>query len=295
MTGKETTGRGALRWFWAVRPWAFPASVIPVAVGGAVVFYHSRFSAAVFIATLIGAVLVHAGANLANTYFDFKNRLDTPEHSDDRTLVDGMFSPASVYAGSLVVLLAAAAIGLALSARAGWPMLCIGAAGLALAYFYTAGKIRYKYRGLGEIGIFLCFGPFLVVGTAMIQTGEFIPWALLFSVPIGLHVAAILHSNNMRDSSNDKRAGAVTISQRLGERNSLYLYFFLIFAPYVFLAACLAGFSCWVMLAVLSLPAAWKLALDAKRHELSLLPQKTARFILLFGILLIAGIIAGTR
>ena len=167
-------------------------------------------------------------------------------------------------------------------------MLALGAAGLLLAFFYTAGSVKYKYRGLGEIGVFLCYGPFLVVGTALIQTGRFLVPALFFSVPVGLHVVAILFANNMRDSANDAKAGALTLARLLGGRGSLTFYYVLVFAPYLLIIAAAVSRSAWLALPVLSAPLAWGLGEDARKGDLSLLPQKTARFMLVFGTLLVA-------
>lgn len=290
-TNNATESKG--NWFLALRPWSFPASAVPVAVGGATALAHPQFSTPVFAATLAGAVMVHAAANLANTYFDFTNRLDTKEHSDDRTLVDEWFPSAAVLKASIALFAASAALGLFLSRKAGLPMICMGTAGLALAYFYTAGNVKYKYRGLGEAGIFICFGPLLAVGSAMVQTGDFVPLAFFLSIPVGLHVAAILHANNMRDEENDRRAGAATLAQRIGPDNSFRLYFFLILAAYAFLLAGAFMYSKWLMLPALSLPTAGKLVREAKNRELAILPQKTAQFITMFGILLIAGVLMG--
>ncbi len=274
-----------------LRPWAFPASVIPVAAGGAVVSHDPAFSPPLFAATLAGAMLVHAGGNLANTYFDFRSKLDTKEHSDDRGLVDGWFQPRQILYASAIFLSLSAVTGLILSARAGLPMIIMGCAGILLAYFYTGGTLRYKYSGLGEAGIFLCFGPFLTVGTALIQTGRFEPPAFFLSIPLGMHVAAILHANNMRDCAADKKAGAVTMAQKIGVKNSLFLYFIMIFVPYLFIFAGFMFYSKWLLLPALSIPAAWKLINSARSLNLALLPQKTARFILVFGTLLVAGIL----
>ena len=264
-----------------------------MAVGAALVYSTPAFSFPAFALTMAGAILVHAAANLANTYYDFVNGLDTKEHSDDRALVDGWFSAGAVFRASAGLFVAAAALGVYLCVfRGGWPMLVLGAAGLLLAFFYTAGSIQYKYKGLGEFGIFLCYGPFLVVGTALIQTGRFVPSALFFSVPVGLHVAAILFANNMRDRDNDAKAGALTLVHLLGPSRSPSFYGGLIFAPYLLLAAA-ACRSAWLALPFCSGPLAWGLARDARKGELSLLPQKTAQFILVFGVLLVAAIALG--
>ena len=77
------------------RAYSWPASVVPVILGSVVAYNAGSFSAADLVLTLLAALSVHSGANLANTYFDFKNGVDKPEFSDDRALVDGLIPPAA--------------------------------------------------------------------------------------------------------------------------------------------------------------------------------------------------------
>ena len=72
---------------------------------------------------------------------------------------------------------------------------------------------------------------------------------------------------------------------------SLVFYWALIFAPYLLLVVAAAWRSAWLALPLLSVPLAGKLAQEARRGELAVLPQKTAQFILVFGVLLVAVVV----
>jgi len=187
-------------------------------------------------------------------------------------------------------------VGGALTFIADWPILVLGAIGLSLAFFYTAGPVGYKYRALGDVGIFASFGPLLVLGAYFVQTERFDLLPLLFSLPLGLLIDAILHANNFRDVEADRRTGAVTLAQLTGEQGAKIVFYLLILAPYLFVLSLGAAVSPWVLLPILTVPAALKLlsavrmASGETRAALAAVPQRTAQLNLLFGALLAVGI-----
>ncbi len=271
-----------------LRAYSWPASVVPVILGSVISHNSGAFSWADFALTLLAALCVHSGANLANSYFDFKNGVDKPEFSDDRALVDGLLTPRAALRLTFALFAAAAAVGVYLSLKHRLPgMLGLGAAGFLLAWFYTAGKISYKYRALGDLGIFFAFGPFIVTGTALIQTGRILTQALWVSVPVGLLITAILHANNMRDLASDRGSGIKTLAGLLGRERSGTLYRGILLASYAF-----AFFSGpWpVVFAAASLPFAFKLDSMAAGGDLTALVRKTAEFVTIFGLLFSAGL-----
>ncbi|CAN0540820.1 unnamed protein product, partial [Ectocarpus sp. 8 AP-2014] len=69
-----------------------------------------------------------------------------------------------------------------------------------------------KYRGLGDITVFLLFGPMLMQVAAMLICGSVQHWVLPFGVPAALLCEAILHANNMRDIEQDRSAGISTLA-----------------------------------------------------------------------------------
>lgn len=80
--------------------------------------------------------------------------------------------------------------------------------------------------GLGELVIFLCFGPLLMLGASVLLVGPLTPWVDIsfLSLPIGLVTVAILHANNTRDIEADLAAGAFTLPQRVSFRSNLRAY-----------------------------------------------------------------------
>ena len=297
LTGEAPALRGTRAWFMALRPYSFPASLMSMLVGVALAYREDFFDLPLFLLTLVGGLCFHAGANLVNTYFDFHRGLDSARDADDRTLVDSMLRPRQVLAFAVVLFLIGGGIGGYLAWESGWEILALGAAGLALGVFYTAEPLGFKYVALGDLGIFVAFGPILVLGAYFVQTEELAWLPFLFSIPLGLLVDAILHANNFRDAEADRRAGGRTLAQFLGQQGSRYAYWFLLLSPYAFVIGFAAAVSPWVLLPVASIPLALRMARSINvsgeelRRALAFLPQQTAQLGLVYGGLLALGVL----
>ena len=98
--------------------------------------------------------------------------------------------------------------------------------GMFLSFAYTANPFSLKYKGLGNLVVFLEFGPLLMQYTAVALTGSISDKLWIYTVPIGFSIDAILHANNVRDYDTDKAAGANTLVVLLGlDFAKNYLYF----------------------------------------------------------------------
>ncbi len=60
-----------------VRPFAYTASIIPVAAGGALAWADGRFDLGAFLLALVGGVALHSGTNIINEIFDVRQGIDT--------------------------------------------------------------------------------------------------------------------------------------------------------------------------------------------------------------------------
>lgn len=287
-------------WAIATRPWSFPASVVPMLVGGALAHREGSFDATLLALTVLGGLLFHIGANLFNTYFDFRRGVDTAADADDRTLVDGILLPRQILAAGLTAFGAGIGIGGFLVWQDGAGLLALGGIGLALALFYTADPLGYKYRALGDLGIFVAFGPLLVLGAYMVQTERVDLLPFMLAVPLGLIIDAVLHANNIRDVEADRRGRARTLVHLLGDDASRWTYALLVLAPYGFVAALGVAVSPWMLLPAVSVPLAWKAVqqVGIRRKEMRpaipLLPQQTAQLAMVFGLLMAAGVLASS-
>ena len=205
-------------WAKAVRPYAYSASLVPVAIGG----LHARnsfegFSGLRFGASLAAGVLLHTAANLWNDYFDFTGGVDREGGCEGSgVLVRGEMTPARCFRGATVCAALAAVAGAWLAWQVGWGLLGLGLAGLVGAAAYAAGPRSPKHRALGEVWVFLTMGAGMTLGGHMAQTGRFSWGAVAVGVPAALLTTLILYANNLRDLDSDRAAGLRTLPMRFG-------------------------------------------------------------------------------
>jgi 1,4-dihydroxy-2-naphthoate octaprenyltransferase len=284
-------------WFLATRPWSFTMTAISVGVGGAVAALDGAFDVWLFLLTLVGAVCVHGATNLINDYFDYKSGVDRPGAPTTlyrpHPLVQGLISPQAVLWVSAGLYAIAAIIGLALIVLKGAGLLWFILVGAIASFFYTAGPIKYKYLALGELAVFLMWGPVIVGGTYFVQRGSLSPDAVLISVPFGLLVALVLLANNLRDIDYDRSAGIATLGTLLGQQKTRVLYQGLILLAYLAIALLIALkiLSPWGLLVFFSAPVAFRLIRTLQREIPNDADARTAQLDTLFGVWLIVGLI----
>ncbi|MED5269551.1 MAG: UbiA family prenyltransferase [Bacteroidota bacterium] len=108
----------------------------------------------------------------------------------------------------------------------------IAAIGIFIGYFYTAKPIKLSsLYGLGELSIFLAFGPLLTLGTGFAISSDTIPLysqefynLILIGVPLGLLTTNILFINQYPDYTSDKKVGKNNLVVFLGKKNSRWIY-----------------------------------------------------------------------
>jgi 1,4-dihydroxy-2-naphthoate octaprenyltransferase len=199
------------------------ASIVPVLVGIAIAASHGRFDLLTAALTIVGAAFIQLGLNVANDIFDTRSGADdanvTPTQfsGGSRVLQYGLVSMRTMTALAAGFYLAAAAIGLLLLVlRPSTALLVIGVVGIAVSLGYTAPPLRFVYRGLGEIAVAAGFGPLMLLGAYVVQTGGAMAWEpFVASIPIALLVALILYVNEIPDRRGDGRAGKRTLPVRL--------------------------------------------------------------------------------
>jgi 1,4-dihydroxy-2-naphthoate polyprenyltransferase len=255
-----------LRFFLATRLPFLTASLVPVALGIAAAATQHRFNLGLAALTLLGAVAVHLGLNVANDVFDATSGADdynvnpTLFSGGSRVIQYGLVSLRQMIAISAVAYAVAIAIGLYLASVAGWGLLWLGLAGVLISFFYTAPPLRLVHRGLGEPATALGFGPIMVLGAYYVQTGHYALQPLVLSIPVALLVMLILYANEIPDRVADARAGKRTLVVRLSRKVVLQGYG--VAAALAYLAPVLgvgAGLLPWPTLAaLLTIPLAVK-------------------------------------
>lgn len=241
------TFKPSLGLFWsffrAVRLPFLIATVVPVAIGSGVAFYRGFFDPILFILTLAGLSLVHLALNVANDYFDtllgadVVNRRPTPFSGGSRAIIYGILSPIEARLLYTSFFATGVSIGVFLALTRGvFEIALLTALGIFLAYFYTAPPVKLSYRGLGELAVFLGFGPVIVLGTYFVQTQSLGYEALAASIPIGILVMLILYVNEIPDAVYDKQAGKLHLVTRFSKTQALAFLAATLAATYISIA-----------------------------------------------------------
>ncbi|MCC6865548.1 MAG: 1,4-dihydroxy-2-naphthoate octaprenyltransferase [Ignavibacteria bacterium] len=288
-------------YFQAVRAFSFPASLIPCLLGamlallegGNVSWYLMPFIA-------ISLLLLHAGSNVISDVDDYQRGVDAKGTlGGSRVLPDELLSSKEMFRFGMILFSLAVLFGLPIIFDRGMMILWLGILGIVGGFFYTGKPIGFKYIALGDIFIFLLYGPAIVTGTFYALTGILSLSAALISIPLGLLVTGILQANNLRDIINDRKANIKTLATVFGEGFAKGEYVFLIAGAYitVILLIVFNILSLWSLIVFLSLPVALKNMNMIKgikiedTGKIAMLDAMTAQLTLMFGVLLSISII----
>jgi 1,4-dihydroxy-2-naphthoate octaprenyltransferase len=222
-----------LRRYWqAMRPAFFPASVLPVVVGTA--WGHAASGSldlGVAALALLATMLVHAGANVINDVADEKSGTDRtnverifPYTGGSRIIQNEILSLEAMQRFGVWLLGAACICGALLAWLKGPFVLAFGLAGVVLATLYSLRPAQLAGRGVGEAAIATAFGVLPVTGAAWLQSGIVDFASLLISIPVAMWVSAILLINEVPDVAADAAAGKRTLPVRLGIPGARRLY-----------------------------------------------------------------------
>jgi 1,4-dihydroxy-2-naphthoate polyprenyltransferase len=284
-------------WFLASRPWSFSMTAISVSVGGALAAIYGSFSWFLYLLTLAGTILLHAATNLINDYYDVKSGVDTQEVATAQyrphPLVEGKLEARHVRTATYILYALSTLIGFYLVATRGWELLWIGLIGTFASLTYTAPPLKYKYSALGEISVFLMWGPLMVAGSFFVQRQEFSLDALWISLPFGVLVALVLLANNIRDIAHDRNKGILTLAIVLGKHKSILLYGTLVVVAYlgIILMSIFGPLYLWSLIVLASLPLALRLLRQMKANVPADADARTAQLDTAFGVLLVISLV----
>jgi 1,4-dihydroxy-2-naphthoate octaprenyltransferase len=221
--GRPIKPRLSLFWL-ALRTTRLPflsATAVPVLLGIAIAATHGAFTWWTALLTLIGGSLAHLAINVTNDIFDTLSGADeantTPTQfsGGSRVAIYELLTVRQLVAVALALFAGAAAIGLVLVlVTRSTTLLWIGVAGILVGVAYTAPPLKLVHRGLGEIAVAIGFGPIMLLGAYVVQTGRIAAEPLVVSITIGILVALILFVNEIPDRSGDASAGKRTLPVR---------------------------------------------------------------------------------
>ena len=241
-------------WVLAARPQTLAVGVAPVSAATGIATADGVYVSAMVTASFLCVVFLQVATNLANDYFDFVKGADTAERlGPARATQTGFLSPKAVFLGMSASLMLAAGAGGYLAGAVGWPVWVLGAVCLACAVAYTGGPWPLAYHGLGDLFVFVFFGPVAVAGTYYVQAHHLSEDALLVGVGVGAFSTAVLVVNNLRDRKTDEAAGKRTLAVRFGDKFAVYEYMACLLVALLtpLAGVLLVGWSLWTFVSVL--------------------------------------------
>ena len=257
----------------------WPASILPVLIGSTLPFWLRpegfAFSWVRMVEALVGVLLLHAGADLTNEYFDYLADLKNPRRGGlaggSGALPDGLLKPGTVLRALIICYAGATVIGIHLNmVLPGNFVLLVGALGALGGFFYTAPPLKLSYRGLGEVILGPCFGLLPVLGAYYAQAGE-VGWRVVMAgLPSTFAVALILWVNEIVDYEPDKEAGKRNLVVRMGTRaagrGGVIVLTLLVFAS-LFAAVFTASLIPLSLVAILAFGLARTIVVDMWQHH----------------------------
>lgn len=282
------------RWLAAARPATLLIGVTPVIVGTGLAEHDGSARWEIFLAALVGALLIQVGVNLANDVADAQRGADSEERvGPPRAVATGQLTARQVWTGAWVAFGGATVAGIYLTIEAGWIIVVIGTASILAALGYTSGP-AYGYRALGEVAVFVFFGPVATAGSRFVHDRTVPADAWILAIPVGLLITAVLVANNLRDIATDRASNKRTLAVVLGPASARMMFAGLVWAAFALtVVAVVAGWvPRWTGLAILAAPAAVPLIRSVRQSDGAALivPLKgTVQLQAAYGLLAAAG------
>ena len=277
----------------SLRAFSLPMSVLPVWATAVVLMPPDQWSWGLLAAASVAVAALHLAGNLFNDYFDYRCGVDRILDDDDRPgrlLVDGKLLARDVLIEACLAAMIGIGIGTVLAWQAGWELLGFGAVGVAALWAYTGPPFHLKYRAMGEVTIFIAFGPALMLGAAWLLAGRFDGHVLAVSIPVGLSATAVLVGGNYRDRLEDAAGGIKTLGTVMHGQLARWGYVLLVAAAVLSLVVmAVAGWAPrWLAISPLTLALLRKpLVAMIKQQRLAAMDVLTARWVTVLMVLII--------
>ncbi len=195
-------------------------SVYSVVIGGLMAWISGAFNPLIFILILIGFVLIHLADNLLNDYSDASKGIDTSGYERlmyaPHPILSGLLGIGTIklYIASTLIysIFLAAYLTLTVSPL----ILLLALLGIVIMMGYSGYEIDLKGLGLGEIGVFIVWGPIMAGGTYLALTGAYTFREALVYTPYALMVSLVLIGKHLDKYNSDYIKRIYTLPIRIG-------------------------------------------------------------------------------
>lgn len=249
-------------YFLATRPAFLSVTLFACLIGlGSAYFDGVTIAPSKAIATLVFALLAHAGINVLNDYYDELNgtdRINTdrifPFTGGSRFIQNGVLSIRNTQFYGIALIGVVIVAGLWLTSVSGAGLIWIGIAGLFIGWAYSAPPLKLNSRGWGEICVAVGF-TLIAIGADFVQRVSFSSSVLRAVTAYALLVTNILYINQFPDYRADKAAGKHHWVVRLGLERARWGYLIIAGVAYAWLGFAVASGILPVLALIALLPA----------------------------------------
>jgi 1,4-dihydroxy-2-naphthoate octaprenyltransferase len=284
-------------WILAARPKTLAAAATPVLIGCSLAYADGTFQWIPAVLCFLFAFSMQIDANFINDYYDYLKGSDREDRlGPERACAQGWITLSAMKKGMIAITLLSCFWGLLLLKYCGWEMIPVGLLCVLFAFLYTAGPYPLAYHGWGDVLVIVFFG-FVPVGCTYYTMAHDWTWNVTIAcAACGLVSDMLLMLNNYRDREQDKISGKRTLVVRFGEKAGRYAYLWL-----GMMAAVLCSYYAFHEMPMASLLplvflvphfTTWRQMVRIYQgKELNIVLGKTARNIVVFGLLLSLGLI----
>ncbi len=213
------------KWLIATRSAVTAVTIYSSIIGGLLAWRDGYFSLLPWLVVTLGLFIAHGTNNLLNDYTDYSRGVDKDNYFRTQygvhPLVQGFWTKSQ----QIQWFLASGVIAFLSGIYALWYTqfnpLVIGlfAFGALVLLFYTWPM---KYWALGELAIFLIWGPIMIAGVYLVLSGQWSWMVALAGIPFGLSVASINVAKHTDKLDDDKAKGVGTFPVRAGQTFARY-------------------------------------------------------------------------
>jgi 1,4-dihydroxy-2-naphthoate octaprenyltransferase len=227
------------KWLIATRSAVTSVTLYSCAIAGLLALRDQYFYFLPWLIVTLGLFIAHGTNNLLNDYTDFSRGVDTDNYFRTQygvhPLVQGFWTKPQQLKWFYVSGVLAFLSGVFALFYTGFSPAVIGlfAFGALVLLFYTW---PLKYLGLGELCIFLIWGPILAAGVYIVLAQgwtDSVWYVALAGVPLGLSIVSINIGKHIDKVGEDKKKGVGTLPVRIGEKTARYLNITILVLTYV--------------------------------------------------------------
>jgi 1,4-dihydroxy-2-naphthoate octaprenyltransferase len=232
------------KWFIATRSAVGTITLYSGLIGGLLAWQALRaqsrpFDFLAWIVLTLGLFIAHGTNNLINDFTDFNRGIDRDNYFRTQygvhPLAQGFWDKRThlIWFGVSGLLATLAGVYAMFYTHFAPLVVWFFAFGAFILLFYT---YPLKYVGIGELSIFLIWGPLMIGGVYFVLTGAWSWMVLLTSIPVGLNVVTINLGKHTDKLKEDRGKGVRTLPVLLGETAARYLTMVVIVASYLVVA-----------------------------------------------------------